>query len=201
LTTPKLRLSDQFHALALECETEVLTVREFISALGVRGHAFVALLLSIPFVLPVPVPGLSVFFGVVVAVSGLGISFGFALWLPEWMMRKSLPGRPLAKVFRASAAMMKKIEHIVRPRLFPISESPGFRIAAGILIALSGLVLALPLPPGTNFPPASVCVLLALGVLERDGLLLIAGFITFLLKITLITSLIVYGKQILEAWL
>jgi hypothetical protein len=189
----KIRLSDQFLALALECEHEVLTMRELITALGVRGHGFLALLFSVPFVSPVPLPGLSMVFGLVVIVAGLGIGFDFKIWLPEWMMRRSLPGHLLARVFRAGAALLKKIEKILKPRIFNLSESPPVRMAAGLAIAFSGFVLALPLPPGTNFPPAAVCVLLSLGILERDGLFLILGFIAFILKITVITGLLIYA--------
>lgn len=189
----KIRLSDQFRALALECEQEVLTVRELITALGVRGHGFLALLFSVPFIQPVPLPGLSVLFGAVVVVAGLGISFNFKIWLPSRLMRQSLPGLLIAKVFRASANLLQKIEKVLQPRLFAASESSAARVAAGLAIAFSGFVLALPLPPGTNFPPAAVCVLLSLGILERDGLFLILGFIAFILKISVIAGLLIYA--------
>jgi hypothetical protein len=191
----KLRLSDQFRALALECEQEVLTMGEFITALGVRGHAFLALLFSVPFILPIPLPGLSVVFGLFVLISGLGISFNFKLWLPAWMMRRSLPGHLLAKVFRASASLMQKIEKILKPRLFSVSESMPVRLTAGFLIAMSGAILALPLPPGTNFPPAGVCVLLSLGILERDGFFMIGGFLAFILQISVIVGLLIYARE------
>lgn len=189
----KIRLSDQFRALALECEQEVLTVRELITALGVRGHGFLALLFSLPFVQPVPLPGLSVLFGGAVFIAGLGISFNFKLWLPSRLMRQSLPGHLLAKIFRASASLLQKIEKVLKPRMFNISDSVPVRVAAGFAIAFSGFVLALPLPPGTNFPPAAVCVLLSLGILERDGLFLILGFIAFILKMSVITGLLIYA--------
>lgn len=196
----RIRLSDQFNDLARECEQEVLTVRELIEALGVRGHAFLALICSIPFVLLVPVPGLSVPFGVVQAISGIGVTVGFDIWLPQWMMRRSLPGNLLAKVFRQSARLLKKTEKVLQPRLFPISESPIVRAFAGILIAITGLILALPLPPGTNFPPAIVGVLLSLGILERDGVVLIVGFAAFLLNITVFAGLFYFAGPWLMQW-
>lgn len=197
----KIRLSDQFLELALECEQEVLTVRELVEALGVRGHAFLALLCSIPFVLLVPIPGLSMPFGVVVCIAGLGVTFGFGIWLPQWLMRRSLPGRLLAKVFRQSAKLLRRTEKILKPRLFALSESGVARAASGLLISISGLILALPLPPGTNFPPAIVGVLLALGVLERDGVVLIVGFAAFLLNITVFAGVFYFAGPWLMQWL
>lgn len=198
----KIRLSEQFVSLALECEQEVLTVSELIHVLGVRGHAFVALLFTIPFVAPIPLPGLSVPFGLVAMISGFGISFGFELWLPRSLMHKSLPGHLLSKAFRAASVVMKKIEtwRLLKPRLFVVSESRIMRAIAGLLIALSGLLLAMPLPPGTNFPPAAVCVLLALGILERDGVLLLAGIAMFAANIGLVIGLWVYARPWLMQW-
>jgi len=190
----KIRLSDQFRALALECEQEVLTMRELITALGIRGHGFIALLFSIPFILPIPLPGLSMVFGLFVFVSGLGVTFGFGLWLPNWWMRRTLPGYFLSRVFRTAAKLMQKIEKILRPRLFFLSDSVWMRAACGLLIALAGFILALPLPPGTNFPPAIVSVLLALGILERDGLFLIAGIGAFVINLSVIVGLLIYAR-------
>jgi hypothetical protein len=197
----KIRLSDQFLELARECEQEVLTVHELIEALGVRGHAFLALICSIPFVLLVPIPGLSVPFGVVVCIAGMGVTFGFGIWLPKWLMRRSLPGRVLAKIFRQSAKLLQKSEKILKPRLFALSESGPVRAASGVLISISGLILALPLPPGTNFPPAIVGVLLALGILERDGIVLIIGFAAFLLNITVFAGVFYFAGPWLVQWL
>jgi hypothetical protein len=198
---PKIRLSDQFLELALECEQEVLTVRELVEVLGVRGHAFLALICSIPFVLFIPIPGLSMPFGAVVCIAGLGVTFGFGIWLPRWLMGRSLPGRLLAKVFRQSAKLLRKSEKILKPRLFSLSESGPVRAACGVLISVSGLLLALPLPPGTNFPPAVVGVLLALGILERDGVVLIVGFAAFLLNITVFAGVFYFAGPWLMQWL
>ena len=196
----KIRLSDQFIELARECEQEVLTVHELIEALGVRGHAFIALLFSFPFVLFIPIPGLSVPFGIVVAIAGFGVTIGFDIWLPRWLMRRSLPGALLSKAFRQSARVLQKSERILRPRLFALSDSAAIRAMSGILIAVSGLILALPLPPGTNFPPAIVGVLLALGILERDGVVLIVGFAAFLLNITVFAGLFYFAGPWLMQW-
>ena len=200
-TVVKTRLSDQFTALALECEQEVLTVRELLAAMGVRGHAFIVLFFSVPFCLPIPLPGLSMVLGLLVMISGLGISFGFNVWLPAWAMRRSLPGRLLARAFRAGAGLMRKLEKIIRPRFMCVAESPVVRVTVGFLVAISGFLLALPLPPGTNFPPASVSLLLALGILEKDALFLLAGFASFFLQIAAIVGLLIYAKPWLMQWL
>jgi len=197
----KIRLSEQFLALALECEQEVLTVIELVRALGVRGHAFMVLILSTPFILPVPMPGLSMAIGIFIMFAGFGIAFGWSIWLPKWLMRRSLPGHVLARAFRSGARFIQKTEKILKPRWLVFSDNTMIQAVAGVLISISGLVLALPLPPGTNFPPATVIILLSLGILERDGVFLLAGLTAFLLKSAAIVGLFVYARPWVMQWL
>jgi hypothetical protein len=58
-------------------------------------------------------------------------------------------------------------------------------VAAGISLACAGLLLFLPIPlPLSNFVPAVAILLLASGLAEKDGLLLLAGHATNALSLT-----------------
>jgi hypothetical protein len=187
-----IRLSERLLALAEVCQTRELSLSFLLTKLGVSSHALVVFIFSIPFLLPIPVPGLSILLGGLIALSGLAIAIGRPIWLPKVIADRSIDGSLVAKIFFAASKLVKKIEFLFRPRLTKISDNTIIRTFAGLVIAVSGIVLLLPLPPGTNFPPALVCVLLAVGLLERDGLLLLIGFSFFALKILLIFNLYSY---------
>jgi hypothetical protein len=50
---------------------------------------------------------------------------------------------------------------------------------SAVMVVILGFLLALPLPPGTNFPPAISIILLSIGSLERDAVFVGAGIVAF----------------------
>jgi hypothetical protein len=77
--------------------------------------------------------------------------------------------------------MARRLEGVVRPRLTFLHAGPGMARLVGLGVALAGLGLMLPLPiPFSNALPAWAVVLLALGLMERDGLFLLLGHLTVL---------------------
>ena len=63
-------------------------VREMVSILHGRGLQFVVILLCLPFLAPVSIPGISMPFGLAIALSGLRIAFGHRPWLPEFILNR-----------------------------------------------------------------------------------------------------------------
>ena len=62
-----------------------------------------------------------------------------------------------------------------RARLRVMTSRPS-RVAAGVSLACAGVLLFLPIPlPMSNFVPAVAILLLAVGLVEEDGLLLLLG--------------------------
>ena len=61
----------------------------------------------------------------------------------------------------------------MRPRLRFVSNGVSQRLVGGLCLILA-IVLMLPIPLGNMLPPFAIC-LLALGVLEQDGVWMLAG--------------------------
>ncbi|HEU0108238.1 MAG TPA: exopolysaccharide biosynthesis protein, partial [Vicinamibacteria bacterium] len=61
------------------------------------------------------------------------------------------------------------------PRLGAVTSGPA-RAAIGLSLCCAAVILALPIPlPLSNFFPAAAILMLALGLLEGDGLMVMAG--------------------------
>ena len=65
-------------------------VRDFVEHLGEKGLPFLVLILSLPFMQPIPLPGLSIVLGILIALKGFGMFFKNKLWLPTFILNKSL---------------------------------------------------------------------------------------------------------------
>ena len=174
---PPPRLSADLAALRSRSSGQSLTVDELEKALKGRGFAMLLLLLALPFCV-IPVPGLSMPFGIAVFLIGIRIAAGRKPWLPAFVRRKSISPARLAKVLDGGIRFARTMEKYVKPRMHFLQRWPGTMNLIGLGIASGGLLLLLPLPiPFTNTIPAWAVVLPAAGMMERDGLLVLFGHI------------------------
>ena len=78
--------------------------------------------------------------------------------------------------------MARQLEKFVRPRLAFLHAGAGMIRLIGLGIVIAGLGLMLPLPiPFSNHLPAWAVVLLAIGMMEKDGLCVLLGHLTVII--------------------
>ena len=178
----KRTLSSELARLAAGFSDRPVKLGELTDVLQLRGYNALLLFLAFPFVTPVPLPGVSTPFGLVIALLGLRMALAQQPWLPERLKARELPHRFLPRLLLTASRMLSRLEKLLKPRLlYPDFPAP-FQCASGILIVVCGLLLLLPLPvPFSNAFPAFTVILLAAAGLERDGAVFIAGCVQFLL--------------------
>ena len=173
------RISDALRRLLREANGQAMTVREMVKILHGRGLQFVVILLCLPFLAPVTIPGISMPFGLAIALSGLRIAFGHRPWLPEFILNHRISFPVLEKMVHFGCAIYEKVEKVIRSRLHVLLDGPGMGMMVGLAIALSGVFLSLPIPPPfplTNTIPGFAIICLSLGLMERDGVLILCGY-------------------------
>jgi hypothetical protein len=170
-----------------------VTWGELLPGLAPRDQLILTAVLSVVFCQPVPLPGLSTVCGLIIALAGGRMAWGLGPWVPRRWRGRSLPARRLEKVFAAGARLMRKCEGVVRPRGVKLCARPWIQRASGWAIALGGLLLAAPAPPGTAMPPAAAILLISVATLEEDGLLLAAGYAALALSSALFGALALLG--------
>lgn len=176
------RLSTIFRELEKASHAQPLTFASLVLFLGDQSHGFLTLFLTLPFVLPLSIPGMSVPFGIVIStVMGAWI-LDLPPWLPKFLRNKPISPGMVRRICHYGQKLFSKLEFIVRPRLEFLFDTAVIRFLLGLIIFLSAVFLALPLPPGTNFPPSLVMFILSMSIIERDGLLAILGVAIFCLE-------------------
>jgi hypothetical protein len=191
-----LSASNELRALADLCKQDNVTYSMLASSLAGRTHAFVALIAAIPLLTPLPLPGLSLILGVFVTLVGLRVAANKMPWIPARWGSRLAPRRQLEPVFSLAAKILARLEGVVKERRFLPFSTVRF---GGILIALAGVMLALPFPPGANFPPAWSTVFLALGVVEKDDLCWLAGFLGVVISVGFFVAVGVFGGEGIRA--
>jgi hypothetical protein len=172
--------SEDLQMLASQFSEGPVRLVEVLTATRSRGIELLLVVICFPFLTPIPVPGFSTPFGIVVLLIGARLALGRHPWLPRRLLERELPSGLVTRILRSAGRIVGWMEFLLRPRLSFLHEQWLYRRVSGVLIMLSGLLLLLPLPiPLTNCLPALTVVLLAAGAMERDGVFFLAGCAAF----------------------
>lgn len=179
-----------------------LTVRQAMEALEGRGLAMVMLLMALPFLIPLPLPGLSTPLGLAISLYGLRVTLRLPPWVPDFVARRSMSNAVLKNVVGIASKWGRRLEKMLRPRL-KFMLWPAIDVPIGLSLLFCGVFLSLPLPiPFTNSIPAIAIVLLLLGMIERDGLFILLGELMSLalLALCLYVCWLFYRYGFQEGW-
>ncbi len=111
-------------------------------------------------------------------------------WLPKALRRRSFEITGFRSVLGRSARYVGWIERLAKPRLTALTGHAGSRFIGALLLLPIGSIL-LPLP-GTNTIPGIGVAIASLGLIERDGALIIFGVLIGWLWVLL---LLVFGLE------
>ena len=171
------KLSEEIAALRDRFATGPLTLGEVVTVLQGRAWTLVLILLTLPFITPLPLPFLSTPFGLAIALISLRMALGQKPWLPERLLAKPLPPGFFGAVLRFSGRVLRALEKLLRPRMAWLAETPALARIHALAMGIAAIVLLLPLPiPFSNAFPAWLILLVAGGLLERDGVAILAGY-------------------------
>jgi hypothetical protein len=182
MTTDQLssqsQLSADLETLHARVKEKALTLAELMQALKGRGSAMLLIFLALPFCF-VAVPGLSMPFGIAICLIGGCLAIGREPWLPRFILQRRLSTARSAQLLTGAIKVARQLEKFVRPRLAFLHAGPGMLRLIGLGIVIASLGLMLPLPvPFSNSIPAWAVVLLAIGMMEKDGLCVLLGHLT-----------------------
>jgi hypothetical protein len=170
-----------------------VTVGTLLKNLEGRGLGLILLILSLPMCVP-NIPGISTLFGLLLIGPSFQMVFGNkTLWMPGFVKRWLFKGKDLRKALRACGKLLHKLEYLAKPRLTALTSRPGM-IYAGLQTLVMALVLLLPMP-GANFLPGIAVALTGLGVLQRDGIFMLAAMAV---SVGTLVFVYVFGRYAIE---
>lgn len=171
-------LGATLHDVASQLKGESVTLRDVFGMLGEQGLLVFCAFLTLPFLIPVSIPGVSTVFGLVIILLGVGIAFNRLPWLPERLMDRPLPVENLRPVLERGAKFVTRFDRLTHPRLHHLTSTVTLKRAHGLALIFSGVLLLFPfgLIPFSNTLPAFAILFFALGLLQRDGYFIIAGY-------------------------
>jgi hypothetical protein len=168
------RVTDLIEELRCSLPGPRVTLGDCVSVLRERAFGSFMLILSLPNILPLPW-GAATILGIPMVLIASQMMLGRrALWLPGWLLRLGADQAVVAKVLDRALPRLRRMERWLRPRVAVLSSAPAERVIGALCIFLC-FVLVLPVPLLGWFP-AFALVALSLGLVERDGAVLLVGF-------------------------
>lgn len=193
--------SQVLHRLTIGRPDDKVSFGQMLDALGERGFGLLLILFAVPNLLPFPgVPGVSFVTGMAI----LFISVQLILAkdepaFPDWVSRKSFSRAQLSKFIVKTTPVLRWLEKPIKPRWAPVVVGVGERLI-GVVGVIHALTLALPIPMG-NLPQAVALILLALALIELDGLMAILGYIASIAAAIWLTLVVLgLGKIVLAVF-
>jgi hypothetical protein len=159
-------LSVVLFRLANDNSRERISVGDLLATLGDRAIGALMFFFAAPNILPVP-PGVSTLLGAPLLFLSAQLMLGMRPWLPGVVTRRSISREDLATLVRRIVPWLAKAEKLLKPRA-PVLVRPPVEYFVGLVCLVLAAVLMLPIPLGNTLPALAIS-LLALGVLERDG--------------------------------
>ncbi|MBX9990278.1 exopolysaccharide biosynthesis protein [Phreatobacter oligotrophus] len=153
-----------------------LTVGDLMASLRTRAFGLSLILFGLPNLLPIP--GLPILTGIILALLAVQIVVGRDVpWLPARIAGTTLPRERLNQVMARTLPLLRWIERVTKPR-FALAAGPTARRVVGLtVLVLAVLLIILPIPWIGSMPQGLALCVLGLGLTERDGVLVTAGFV------------------------
>lgn len=179
-----------------------MTLLEILQLAGERTFGFLFILLSLPSALPVPAPGYSIPFGVLIFLLAVQLVIGRTRpWLPDRFKYQSLPIKQVQQILKPGLPWLQRIEALSRPRMSSVCTSFAGRIVMGSAIALMAASMMIPIP-GTNTLPAIGVFVTGFGLLEDDGVISLGGLaicvMGIILSLSILLTVFIGGSSLLD---
>lgn len=174
-------LGEQIAAIIDDLPEDSLTLGNLLDRFGEDGLLLLTILLTLVFLIPVSIPGVSTVFGAAILLVGISRLVGKPLWLPARLKHKALPADKLRPGLLRGMVWVKRLEKISRPhrlRLFVAGRAQGlfnnlaFILAALLLMAPFGFI------PFSNTLPGLALLFYAIGMIQRDGVAILLGHLS-----------------------
>lgn len=191
-------LSQLLRDLESELDGIEISVAQLLETFHERGFGFFLFFLALPAALPLPGLGINV----IIAFPMLLLTFQqvigrHTIWLPNKIKQRRISNTVLKKMITRAMPWMARLEVLIKPRLEFLTQGLSSKII-GILGFLMSVSVLFPVPL-TNTVPSLGIVLMAIGILMRDGLAVLTGAIIGTTWIVmLISAVLIYGPEGLD---
>lgn len=198
-------LVNTLHQFAEQSKEKPLTLGQALDSLDEAGYAFIALILVLPFLQPLPMGPITVIGGIAFATLGWQLFHGHdSPVLPQSIYNTEFSEKTWRILVNVCLKVLGFCRKFTKPRyLTLVNGIQGQKIGGFILLAAGGL-MAIPFGvlPLNNLLPGLAILFYCIGELEEDGLMFLIAFFWLIVTVLYFTAFFValwfFGQEALE---
>lgn len=179
-----------------QSSSDRVPISDIVNAMEFVGFGLVMMFFSLGLIIPTPPPFPSVISIPLVLFSSQMARGLTSPKLPKKFANKSVKRSTLAYVIQKSSPWIRKAERFMRPRLSFMTTPKAERIVGCFSLAFALFVL-MPIPL-SNFVPGLGIFIISLGLIGKDGLVIISGIIVGLIGMAISVVSVVVGLEFLN---
>lgn len=168
------RFSQLLQQVADDHLAERITISDLLQAMEGRAIAALLFLFAFPNILPTP-PGVAAILGLPLIYLSFQLMLARQPWLPRFIADRSMTRDAFRNIISKATPILNRAEKMLRQRWWPL-VSPGMERVMGFVCLMLAVLLSMPIPLGNLLPATAICVI-ALALLERDGLWIVIGLL------------------------
>ena len=194
-------LGEKIELIIEKLPPDEVTLNEIIEIVGMDSLLLLTIFLSLIFLVPVSIPGVSTVFGLGIIAIGITRLFSTRPWLPAKISQRKLSSSKLREGFTRSLVWYHRLEKVSRPRrLRGLTASRGIMLVNNLAFIFAALLLMAPFGfvPFSNTLPALALILLSIGMMQRDGGLVLLGYLAITATVLYFGLLIAFGGLSLQ---
>lgn len=153
-----------------------LYLGELVDAFGERGFGALMLFFGLMNIAIGIIPGTTTILGAPLLLMGLQLATrADQLWLPKWALRRWIERAAYRSGVEKVLPRVRMVERLSRPRLHMMTSEISEILIGVATVALAG-ILILPIWGG-NLVPALIISTFGFGLMQRDGLVVLVGWL------------------------
>lgn len=200
-STDERTLGEQIRLVIEQLPASTVSLGEILELVGREGMLLLVAFLTLVFMVPVSIPGVSTIFGAAILLIGISRIFDRTLWLPKRFKERALPADKLRNALEKGLVWIPRLEKISRPhrmawlaqgRMMNIINDGGLILGAVLLMAPFGFI------PFSNTVPGIALLFLAVGLIQRDGAAVLLGHLANVASIVYFSVLIGGGGMMIQ---
>lgn len=181
------KLSALLVEVAEDPSRERISVADMLELMRVRAFGAMLLIFAAPNIVP-NIPGTSALLAIPLLYLTTQMMLGRPPHLPRFIAERSISRADFGRLMIRTAPYLARAERLLVPRLHAMTGPAVQRWVGGLCLVLS-IVLILPVPLGNMLPGLAISVI-ALGILERDGLWVLIGIVISLLSLVVVSGVV-----------